>query len=262
MGLEGQVLKVLKSSHSSSQTSLVEDDIENPPTGFSNITPDAEKSRWQNRARKGRVPLNFRSIKPTPARGCESMQVKVGAPKLSPDADPNDLNDRRYQRKRSIPATVQGLAYPERIAMLREAFPRLPWVEAYRNRKGQHWPRDRFGDITEGQVADLRSWGDNYGAMVLELKRELCLIRWRTWLDSKFGDNGRRDGNPARVARRKARRDAKTAARRAQAESPAGVAAEKDRLRRRDAKIARHAERRRRGVVWTEAPAMTCQDRS
>ncbi len=145
-----------------------------------------------------------------------------GAKKLRPDADPNDVNDRRYQRKRSTPATVQGLAYPERVAMLREAFPRLPWVEAYRDRKGQNWPADRYGGITEGQIADLRSWGDKYGAMVLELKRELCLIRWRVWLDSKFGDHGRRDGNPAQVAVRKAAREAKTAARRAKAESPAG----------------------------------------
>ncbi len=211
---------------------------ERPPLGGLSLCPPCagpkrREARWQDRVRKCKVPFSCHPTKPTPARGCESMGIGKGngpggyrpgsgAKKLRPDADSNDVNDRRYQRKRSTPATVQGLACPERIAMLREAFPRLAWVEAYRDRTGQHWPRDRFGEITEGQIAELRSWGDKYGAMVLDLKRELCLIRWRTWLDSKFEGSGRRYPDRGHAVRLKARRDAKAAARRAESESPAG----------------------------------------
>ena len=195
--------------------------------------PKEGESRWQDRTRKCRVPVCRHPTKSTPARECESM-----SPRLSTATDPDDP---RCKRKRSIPATVQGLAYPERVAYLRETFVRLPWTEAYSGRRGQDWPEDRYGGVSEAVIAEARSVpGNDYEVLLLELKREYCLVRWRTWLDSKFGNTGRRCGSLSEIVKRRAKRALNAAAGGAESRlSAAGVAQREERLQAATAPLCR-----------------------
>jgi len=157
---------------------------------------------------------------------------KVGAPVLPADADPTDPNDRRYRRKSHIPANAQGVAYPERIAYLRETFPRMAWVEAY-DTQGRP---DRYGEITLREIAELKAQGSlfEYEAFLLELKREYCLVRWRVWFDAKNGNRKERAVLSPGATRRRA---AKAEARRAEYDAKAG-----EREAKRVARVARGLE--------------------
>ncbi len=140
--------------------------------------------------------------------------------------------------KREQPATVRGEATAERVAMLRSMFPRLPWVEVYKPRLRDR--PDRHGGITLDKIAELRAEQGDYPAMVLELKREYCLIRWRAWLDSHHKGRRVKFGNLKYELGMKARREAKAAAKRADLELRAGEVAEKE-SRRRAATVRRIA---------------------
>ena len=143
-----------------------------------------------------------------------AVKNKTGAPVLPTDADPSDPNDPRHKRKSHIPANEKGSAYPERIAWLRETFPRMAWTEAY-DTQGRP---DRHGEITLRDIADLRAQGSlfEYEAFMLDLKREFHLVRWRVWLDAKIGAKGDRNGLTVKnIEHRKAQREANAARREA-----------------------------------------------
>jgi len=90
---------------------------------------------------------------------------------------------RQVKSGRSHGARATGAASPERIAALRGMFPEKPWVEVYERLYCGHILRpDRYGGITDADVDRLASLGDIAGAANLELEREFCLARWRTWI--------------------------------------------------------------------------------